>query len=69
VHDDRGGHPAGDPFGFVVSLVNAMRCGGGVGAGQIVTTGSWTGLRFLRPGDRCALHFKGLGDVEVAFDD
>ena len=63
-----GGHGGGDPAGFAVALVNAMRNDGGVKAGQIATTGSWTGLRFLKPGDRCSIHFDGLGGAEVAFE-
>jgi 2-keto-4-pentenoate hydratase len=63
----QGGHGGNDPAGFAVALVNAMRDAGGVKAGQIVTTGSWTGLRFLNPGDRCSIHFEGLGGAEVAF--
>ena len=64
----RGGHSAGDPAGFAVALVNAMRNACGVKAGQIVTTGSWTGLRFLKPGDRCSIRFEELGGAEVAFE-
>jgi 2-keto-4-pentenoate hydratase len=63
----RGGHAGDDPAGFAVALVNAMRRAGGVKAGQFVTTGSWTGLMFLKPGDRCLASFEGLGDAEVAF--
>jgi 2-keto-4-pentenoate hydratase len=63
-----GGHSAGDPAGFAVALVNAMRDADGVKAGQIVTTGSWTGLRFLKPGDRCSIRFEELGGAEVAFE-
>jgi 2-keto-4-pentenoate hydratase len=64
----RGGHAAGDPVGSAVALVDLMRDAGGVKAGQIVTTGSWTGLRFLKPGDRCSIDFQALGGAEVAFD-
>jgi 2-keto-4-pentenoate hydratase len=63
----QGGHPTGDPLGVAVSLVNMLRETVGVKGGQIVTTGSWTGLRFLRPGDRCEVQFEGLGNVEVVF--
>jgi 2-keto-4-pentenoate hydratase len=62
-----GGHAGGDPAGYAVALVNAMRDAGGVKAGQIVTTGSWTGLRFLKPGDRCSIRFEALGGAEVVF--
>ena len=40
----------------------------GVQAGQLVTTGSWTGLRFLKAGDRCTVNFEHLGAAEVAFE-
>jgi 2-keto-4-pentenoate hydratase len=40
----------------------------GVKAGQLVTTGSWTGLRFLKPGDRCTTPFENLGAAEVVLD-
>lgn len=69
VVDQDGGHPTGDPLGVALALVNMMRGAGGVRAGQVVTTGSWTGLRFLKPGDRCAVRFGGLGGAEVTFAD
>lgn len=62
-----GGHPTGDPLDVAEALVNMQREAGGVRAGQMVTTGSCTGLRFLKPGDRCAVRFEGLGSAEVVF--
>jgi 2-keto-4-pentenoate hydratase len=62
-----GGHPIGDPLGVAVALVNMVRGKGGVRAGQFVTCGSWTGLRFLKPGDVCGVRFEGLGEAEVTF--
>ncbi len=62
-----GGHPTGDPFGVAVALVNMMRGLAGVRAGQFVTCGSWTGLKFLKPGDKCGVRFDGLGEAEVTF--
>ena len=62
-----GGHPTGDPLGVAVVLVNMMREQGGVRAGQFVTCGSCTGLRYLTPGDACGVHFEGLGSAEVTF--
>ncbi|MBL6456429.1 fumarylacetoacetate hydrolase family protein [Belnapia sp. T6] len=67
VLEQEGGHPINDPLGVAVALVNLMREAGGVRAGQIVTTGSWTGLRFLQPGDRCTVRFEALGEAEVVF--
>lgn len=62
-----GGHPNGDPLGIAVALVEMMRVAGGVKAGQFVTCGSCTGLRYFQPGDRCSVHFDGLGAAEVTF--
>jgi len=62
-----GGHPTNDPLGVAVSLVNMMRGQAGVHAGQFVTCGSCTGLKFLKPGDVCAVRFGGLGAAEVTF--
>jgi 2-keto-4-pentenoate hydratase len=63
-----GGHPTGDPLGAAVALANMMGGAGGVTAGQMVTTGSWTGLPFLKAGDRCVVRFGGLGEAEVVFE-
>jgi 2-keto-4-pentenoate hydratase len=60
-----GGHPTGDPLGVAVALVNMIP--GGVRAGQFVTCGSLTGLRYLKPGDACGVSFEGLGAAEVTF--
>jgi 2-keto-4-pentenoate hydratase len=62
-----GGHPTGDPLGIVVVLVNLWRDKGGARAGQFVTCGSFTGLKFLKPGDVCGVRFEGLGAVQVTF--
>lgn len=67
VLEQEGGHPTGDPLGVAVALVNMMREQTGVRAGQFVTCGSWTGLRFLKPGDVCGVRFEGLGEAEVTF--
>ncbi len=60
-----GGHPTGDPLGVAVALVNMIP--GGVRAGQFVTCGSLTGLRYLKPGDVCGVTFGGLGAASVTF--
>jgi 2-keto-4-pentenoate hydratase len=62
-----GGHPIGDPLGVAVALVEMMRNAGGVKAGQYVTCGSYTGLRYFKPGDRCHVVFEGLGEAELTF--
>lgn len=65
--DQAGGHPTGDPFAIVEALVEMMRSTIGVKAGQFVTCGSHTGLRYFKPGDVCRVDFEGLGDVQVTF--
>lgn len=67
VVQQKGGHPTGDPFAAAVALVNLMRTGAGVKAGQYVTCGSWTGLRFLNPGDTCVARIEGLGEARLVF--
>jgi 2-keto-4-pentenoate hydratase len=66
--DKVGGSPSGDPLIAVVWLANHLtgRCGG-LKAGQIVTTGSCTGLPFAKPGDRAVATFDGLGAAAVTF--
>jgi 2-keto-4-pentenoate hydratase len=67
VLEQTGGHATGDPLGVATALVNMMREQGGVQAGQFVTCGSYTGLRYLKPGDACNVRFEGLGAAEVTF--
>jgi 2-keto-4-pentenoate hydratase len=62
-----GGHPIGDPLGVAVAFVEMMRTENGVKAGQFVTSGSCTGLRYLKPGDRCGVTFEGLGEAQLQF--
>jgi 2-keto-4-pentenoate hydratase len=62
-----GGHPTGDPLLPAVALVNARRSGAGVRAGQIMTTGTYTGLTFVEPGARVAAIFDGVGSAELQF--
>lgn len=67
VVEQAGGHPTGDPLGIAVALVEIMRGTGGVREGQFITCGSYTGLRYLKPGDVCGVRFEGLGTAEVTF--
>ena len=62
-----GTHPIGDPFAPLLALANLLRASCGLAVGQYVTTGSCTGVQYLRPGDRCGVSFTGLGDVSLAF--
>ncbi len=66
--DTAGGNPAGDPLRLLVWLADhcAARCGG-LRAGDIVTTGSHTGMLFVEDGAMVEAEFPGLGTVSVGF--
>ncbi len=63
----KGGHPAGDPFSPVVTLVNSIRAQGGVAAGQFVTTGSLTGMTRVGVAELVSGNFDSLGAAVVEF--
>jgi 2-keto-4-pentenoate hydratase len=66
--DKVGGSPSGDPLVAVVWLANHLTGrDGGLKKGQIVTTGSCTGLPFAKPGDTAIVRFAGLGEARVTF--
>ena len=61
-----GGNPAGDVWRLLAWVANscAARCGG-LRKGELVTTGSCTGLLFAAPNVHVVAEFDGLGRVEV----
>lgn len=61
-----GGNPAKDLLRLLAWLANhcAERCGG-LRKGQMITTGSHTGMLFADPGTQVAARFAGLGGVNV----
>ncbi len=66
--DQKGGLGAVDPVRPLVWMIDhAVRRRGGLRAGQAITTGSWTGLRYYPPGTRARGAFVGLGSVEARF--
>lgn len=59
----------GDPRNVLLWLANqqsAEACG--LKAGDIVSTGTCTGLHAVRPGDRAQADFGELGTIEIVFD-
>lgn len=68
VMEGRGGNSAGDPRRLLAWMINETgdHCGG-LRAGQIVTTGSLTGLRFVEAGQEVVADLEGLGRAEVRF--
>ena len=66
VAEHRGGNPAGDIVELVAWLANDRAAAGrGLRAGDLVTTGSCTGMQLLPPGCRAEACFAGIGAVTV----
>lgn len=66
--DQKGGLGAVDPVRPLAWMIDhAVRARGGLRAGQAITTGSWTGLRYFPPGTKARGEFVGLGSVEASF--
>jgi 2-keto-4-pentenoate hydratase len=55
---------------LLVGLANApvVRAAGGIEAGQVATTGSWTGIDFLGQGGHATARFANFPEVEVRFE-
>ena len=62
-----GGHIARDPLIPAIELVNDLRATG-IDAGRLMTTGTYTGLHFAKPGQTARAVFHGIGAVDVHFD-
>ena len=59
-----GAHPFGSPFRLLPwAVAHCARRIGGLRAGDIVTTGSWTGLELARAGDEITARFPGIGEA------
>jgi 2-keto-4-pentenoate hydratase len=66
--DQRGGLGSVDPVRPLAWMIDhAVRFRGGLRAGQAITTGSWTGLRYYPVGTKAHGEFVGLGSVEATF--
>ncbi len=67
-----GCNPGGiDLVRLLVGLANSeiVRLLGGIAAGAVVTTGSWTGAEIVSPGGTAVARFDGFPPVEVRFSD
>lgn len=61
-----GSHPLGDPLSVMPWIAgHCARRAGGLKRGDLVTTGSWTGMEFLAPGDSALVRFPGIGEAGV----
>jgi len=63
-----GARALGDPVNVMVWLANQQaKRGRGLKVGDVVSTGTCTGLDSVRPGDHVVAEFGSLGRVEVSF--
>jgi 2-keto-4-pentenoate hydratase len=60
-----GGHAAKDPILPLVALANVLRKTTGLSEGQIITTGTFTGVTRCKAGDHVQAVFEDFGAVEV----
>lgn len=62
-----GASALGGPLTALTWLANCLRERNGLIAGQIVTTGTCTGLSYAEAGDKVRADFGRFGEVEIAF--
>jgi 2-keto-4-pentenoate hydratase len=62
-----GGHASADPLVPAIALCNRLRLSSGIAAGQVVTTGSFTGLQFAKPDSVVSATFAGFGAAHCRF--
>lgn len=67
IASNTGSHPVGDAVAPALALVNSLRKATGVKAGQIMTTGTWTGVNFVGPDSLAVANFDGFEPVLVQF--
>ena len=61
-----GSHPLGSPFNVLPwAVAHCADRVGGLRKGDLVTTGSWTGMEFVAPGDAVLARFPGIGEAGV----
>ena len=65
----KGDRALGDPVNVMLWLANHLRGSEGLKAGEIVSTGTCTGLIRVAPGDRLSADFGDIGMVEALLTD
>jgi 2-keto-4-pentenoate hydratase len=59
-----GAHPLGNPSHLLPRIAaHCARRTDGLRAGDVVTTGSWTGMEFALPGEEISARFPGIGEA------
>lgn len=64
-----GVHPYGNPIRLLPWLSVHCMARGGLHAGQIITTGTWTGMQFVAPGAEVLVRFPGIGEARVTIQE
>lgn len=68
--DTVGTHPVGDPLWTMRWLIeHAAQRYGGLRKGDLITTGAWSGIMPVAPGDLVEVNFDGIGQASLTFDD
>lgn len=68
LHSGKSVSPIADMFHLMAGTANACAARNRpICAGDIITTGSCTGIDFVEPGSEVVLEFPGIGRVEVSF--
>ena len=62
-----GGHAARDPILPLIALANVLRKTTGLFEGQVVTTGTYTGVTRCKTGDHVQAVFQDFGEASVRF--
>jgi 2-keto-4-pentenoate hydratase len=62
-----GGHSAGDPRLPALAFIRAEARPDFISRGTVLTTGTFTGLKFVKPGDLVSAFFEGFGEIAVRF--
>jgi 2-keto-4-pentenoate hydratase len=66
VRKAKGAHSFGNPLRLMSWIANhCSRRGVGLRAGDIITTGAWTGLEIAAAGDTVSARFPGIGEATV----
>jgi 2-keto-4-pentenoate hydratase len=64
-----GAHPFGNPFRLLPwTVAHCAKRWGGLRAGDVVTTGSWTGIDFVARGDLVVARFPGVGEAQLRIE-
>jgi len=62
----KGAHAFGNPLRLLPWLLkHCAKLGLGLHAGDVVTTGAWTGLEIAKPGDEVVARFPGIGEARL----